>query len=560
MYAPDPVKASGKVFTVAGPAVLFITNQLSQPKRKMWRKEDVELLMGARLLAFLLLVPVIYAESPGVTSCEACHKDSTCRVSPDPGGAVELATFICSCRDGYAGDGLSCHSRAACDSGPPCCRPGHQWSSERGCVDVDECSLPGEPCSPPHTCENTPGSYHCLVPASGGRSDSFSVGFYCGGQQCPWGEDCLSIGNTFRCLDPCKHYTVLDDAWRATNNTDNVNTIVCGTCGQDETCVSEDKITWRCEKQELTPELVCGRSLLQVGFLRAQLEASGLNVTSAHMADSNCTGHLEKDGKVWFPVERKEGSCGTQLETNGTHAVYSNSVILEGTLLRDVTFSSRVAFPFSCAYPLDLKTSLDLAIRPIKITVEVEVSGTGSRAKATMSLYRNNNYTDPYSMGEVTLPLGSTLYVGVFVEEVESDRFVVVMEDCHATPTADPEAPVRFYLIQNTCPSDSSLVTVEESGESLEGRFSTLLFRFVSDYDSVFLHCSLRVCDQREDSCSQSCPGGKSRSMSHSRPLTIGPIYRDPKFTDQKSSASTGTAASWILNSLLVPISVFYLL
>ncbi|KAG9355590.1 hypothetical protein JZ751_000428 [Albula glossodonta] len=636
----------------------------------MWKKEDLGLVVEA--VAFILLMPLIFAESPGsaVTSCEVCHQDSACHVSPASEGVAEPPTFTCSCGDGFVGDGLTCYNRTTCDSDLLCCQSGFRWLSEHGCMDVDECSLPGETCRPPLSCENTPGSFQCLLPASGGHSDSRSIVNHCGGQECPLGQDCLSNDNVSRCSDPCQHYTILNEAWRSTSFTygsygspsdpakcdrgygwqgwyrlylggesvqmpeicvdmhmcgthaplwlpeghpsledgvvsrrvcahwesdcchwtfnsinvkacpgnyfvymftdptncysaycADVNTTVCGTCGPDETCVSEDNITWRCEKQEGVPlitELVCGMDLLQVGFLRADLEASGLNVSSAHMADSSCKGHLEKNGTVWFQVKRREGSCGTELKTNGTHAVYSNSVILEEVLLGDVTFTSSVSFPFSCSYPLDLKTSLDLAIRPIQTTEEVEVAGTGSRAKATMSLYRNNNYTDPYSMGAVILPLGAALYVGVFVEEAESERFVVVMEDCHATPTADPEDAVHFFLIQNKCPSDPHLVTVYESGESLQARFSALLFRFVGDYDSVFLHCSLIVCDQREASCSQSCPAGKSRSASHNRPLTIGPISKGQKSADQMSS-STRAAASWILNSLLVLASIIYL-
>ncbi|KAJ8366621.1 hypothetical protein AAFF_G00348380 [Aldrovandia affinis] len=69
-----------------------------------------------------------------------------------------------------------------------------------------------------------------------------------------------------------------------------VNTAVCGTCREDETCVSEDKVNWRCERRERPifpdPELVCGRSILQVGLDRAVLEAGGLDVSSAHLADS----------------------------------------------------------------------------------------------------------------------------------------------------------------------------------------------------------------------------------------------------------------------------------
>ncbi|KAJ8366619.1 hypothetical protein AAFF_G00348360, partial [Aldrovandia affinis] len=111
------------------------------------------------------------------------------------------------------------------------------------------------------------------------------------------------------------------------------------------------------------PELVCGRIFLQVGLDRAVLEAGGLDVSSAHLADSRCTEHQENNGTVWFHVEHREGSCGTQLRTNATHATYSNTLFVYPVTHGNRSFNTLKSFPFSCSYPLDSQTSLDVAIR-----------------------------------------------------------------------------------------------------------------------------------------------------------------------------------------------------
>ncbi|XP_036398496.1 uromodulin-like [Megalops cyprinoides] len=657
-----------------------------------------------------------------VTSCEACHKDATCRTSPGV-----PATRTCSCGDGFVGDGLTCYNRTACSGDPLCCRSGYRWSTERGCTDVDECALPGGACAPSLVCENTPGSYDCLLPHDGSQSnqqsgasseprpDSHSLLFGCGDVVCPAGEDCVSVDGTPRCLDPCQHYSILNHPWRATDFTANhsvpvcdsrddwhgwyrlylgessvqmpdrcierhrcgtdaplwlktphpavqdgivkrrvcgsweqgccqfesnpihvkacpgnyfvyklvstsacrlgycadVNTAVCGTCREDETCVRQDKITWRCERQVVsvdgqirlsngnnycsgrveifhngqwgtvcddiwdmnnaavvcrqmgcgravsahssahfgpgsgpiwldnvqctgsesaltqcthlgfgthncghgedagvicsepspvpTLQLVCGRSFLQAGLLRNPLGVLGLNASSAHLADFRCSAQ-ENSSAVWFQVERREGSCGTQLRTNGTHAVYSNSLFVYPVTEE---FSHPVSFPFSCVYPLDVNASLGVAIKPFLNMEEVGVVGMGPRARATMSLYRNANYTDPYTTGAVVLPLGSALHVGVSVEEADVDRFAVILEDCYATPSTDPQDPVQHFLIQSRCPSNPRLVTIEESRPPLQRRFSALLFLFMGDYENFYLHCSLSLCDDTEATCSQ---------------------------------------------------------
>ncbi|XP_046900801.1 pancreatic secretory granule membrane major glycoprotein GP2-like [Hypomesus transpacificus] len=68
---------------------------------------------------------------------------------------------------------------------------------------------------------------------------------------------------------------------------------------------------------------------------------------------------------------------------------------------------------------------------------------------------------------------------------------------------------------------------MEESGLSLQARFSALLFMFQGDYRDVYLHCSLNLCDQRNSSCSPMCSGRSVRSVDELvplKPVTIGPI------------------------------------
>uniref|UniRef100_A0A3B4TQU0 ZP domain-containing protein n=1 Tax=Seriola dumerili TaxID=41447 RepID=A0A3B4TQU0_SERDU len=49
----------------------------------------------------------------------------------------------------------------------------------------------------------------------------------CGNTQCPFGQDCLQLDGTARCIDPCQHYTPLQDAWRATDFKANPESVAC---------------------------------------------------------------------------------------------------------------------------------------------------------------------------------------------------------------------------------------------------------------------------------------------------------------------------------------------
>ncbi|XP_067115871.1 uromodulin-like [Osmerus mordax] len=266
----------------------------------------------------------------------------------------------------------------------------------------------------------------------------------------------------------------------------------------------------------------CFCSYLEVGLLKSQLLAERLDSSSAHLADPRCTSQ-EINGTLWFQMERWEGSCGNVLTTNGSHAFYSNSLFVYSV---SETALQTFKIPFFCCYPLETDASLDVAIKPY-LDVEGAVKDEGAKARASMSLFRDANYTAPYPVGPVTLPLGSILHVGVSVEETDAEAFVVVLEDCYATHSSDPYDLLKYFLIQHKCPADRHQVTVEESGLSLQARFSALLFLFQGDYRDIYLHCSLNLCDQRNSSCSPMCLGRSVRSVDKLvplKPVTIGPI------------------------------------
>lgn len=75
--------------------------------------------------------------------------------------------------------------------------------------------------------------------------------------------------------------------------------------------------------------------------------------------------------------------------------------------------------------------------------------GFGPSAHASMLLFHDANFTSSYPPGPVTLPVGTPLYVGLNLQDVEAAHFNVVVEDCYITDTAAANSTERYYLIQN---------------------------------------------------------------------------------------------------------------
>ncbi|XP_060906299.1 deleted in malignant brain tumors 1 protein-like isoform X2 [Labrus mixtus] len=293
-------------------------------------------------------------------------------------------------------------------------------------------------------------------------------------------------------------------------------------------CTHIDDASVVCEDSALHDyQLICSPDKLQMGLDLADL-TSGLNPYSGNLASLNCSWARVQNNMVWYEVDAGEGACGNTLTTNRTHAIYSNSLSVYPVI--NGSFNLPVSIPFSCAYPLETDTSLNVAIRPfLPSSWDISGSGSGAEPCAAMSLFRNAAFTETFPAGGVNLPLGSPLYVGVSVTEREL-RFVVVLEECYASHSSDPHYYQRYSLIQNKCPTDARQVSVIESGMSLRARFSALLFLLEDDYRAIYLHCNISLCDRERFHCVPSCRRRKYRSVSSSVAMdrvTIGPIAWD---------------------------------
>ncbi|KAF3844040.1 hypothetical protein F7725_016088 [Dissostichus mawsoni] len=212
-------------------------------------------------------------------------------------------------------------------------------------------------------------------------------------------------------------------------------------------------------------QLICGRETLQVGLDVDSLTSSGLNPLSGNLATLNCSQFTVRDNVVWYEVETRAGVCGNTLKTNSTHAIYSNSLFIYPK--SNSSFVHPLSVPFTC-------------------TLKGAITGSGSRAKASMSLFHDSSFSEKYPAGLVTLPVGSPL-----------------------------------------CPADRRQVSVVESGASLRARFSSLFFLLQHEYRDLYLHCSLSLCDRRTSSCVPPCTHRNYRSVSNSEHLetiTVGPI------------------------------------
>uniref|UniRef100_P07911-4 Isoform 4 of Uromodulin n=1 Tax=Homo sapiens TaxID=9606 RepID=P07911-4 len=331
----------------------------------------------------------------------------------------------------------------------------------------------------------------------------------------------------------------------------------CEECSIDEDCKSNNG-RWHCQcKQDfnitdislLEHRLECGANDMKVSLGKCQLKSLGFDKVFMYLSDSRCSGFNDRDNRDWVSVvtPARDGPCGTVLTRNETHATYSNTLYLaDEIIIRDLN----IKINFACSYPLDMKVSLKTALQPMVSALNIRVGGTGMFT-VRMALFQTPSYTQPYQGSSVTLSTEAFLYVGTMLDGGDLSRFALLMTNCYATPSSNATDPLKYFIIQDRCPhTRDSTIQVVENGESSQGRFSVQMFRFAGNYDLVYLHCEVYLCDTMNEKCKPTCSGTRFRSGSvidQSRVLNLGPITRKGvQATVSRAFSSLGLLKVWL--------------
>ncbi|CAH2307097.1 uromodulin [Pelobates cultripes] len=499
--------------------------------------------------------------------------------------------YSCTCRLGYYGDGFACEfdecTTNVCGEGKECIKHHESYKCSDLCFNYTVLDEPWRSASSSvgSKCDIDKFGWHRFTGSGGIRMPEFCVPQERCGTSAPlwlngthplpsegivnytacahWNGDCC-FWSSFVQIKACPGgyhvYNLKGTPYCSLAYcTDSSSTIDTCKCADDEECVLTNG-TYSCycrNRHEILEKLSCVQNFKLVKRRRF----SGSEEEMIHREDIwfrglrhvNCGGF--KDGNntglisVLSPLG--DGKCGTQLHNNGTHAIYSNTLYMLLETDQIIIRTHDVQINFSCAYPLNIKLSLEPSLRPILSSANIYIGGTG-QFKAEMALYHDHNYLLPYTGTEVTLSTSSTLYVEVRLQGAGTSQYALVMKNCYATPTRNDDDPVKYHIIKERCPNrQDTTIKVQENGVSTRGRFSVQMFKFVGNYDLVYLHCEINICDTRRRSCKPSCSGVRSRMAVNDDGnvvLDLGPIRR------------SGAYSSWPLVTSLIlcwlPVSV----
>ncbi|KAF7242289.1 IgGFc-binding protein [Varanus komodoensis] len=320
-------------------------------------------------------------------------------------------------------------------------------------------------------------------------------------------------------------------------------------CGDNEWC-GEKQGEWGCfchrgygptKKADYDYQLTCSGSNSRVSLSRCLLFTDGFPAEGLHLTDPTCSSTLVGDRLVFY-FDSIQKACGTTVEVNATHAIYSNVVQgrIENTYGGVISRDRILFLRFSCAYPLNINLSMASAIQPIQDIINATlISGHGTH-HTIMTLYRDPQYSKPFAQSPILLTINHRAYVAISNLGADPTHFVTTLSSCWATPDRDPSSSIRWDLITNQCPNpQDDTVVIEEDGESLISRFSFNIFMFTPDKEEVYLHCRVRLCSFSTAQCTVNCDSPGPVIAGRKPPsdiISAGPFLRYDASLDQGRS------------------------
>ncbi|KAG9338040.1 hypothetical protein JZ751_027204 [Albula glossodonta] len=114
----------------------------------------------------------------------------------------------------------------------------------------------------------------------------------------------------------------------------------------------------------------------------------------------------------------------------------------------------------------------------------------------------------------VEVPLKEMIYM-----EIESSssipNTVLFVESCRATPIDDPNYHLYYRIIENGCTIDDTVVVYAANGP--EYKIGMEAFKFIGNYEEVFISCSVVLCKAGDPStrCAQGCSNSTAAPAVH---------------------------------------------
>ncbi|KAK2869746.1 hypothetical protein Q8A67_024138 [Cirrhinus molitorella] len=243
----------------------------------------------------------------------------------------------------------------------------------------------------------------------------------------------------------------------------------------------------------------CTKDTMSVSIERANI----LRILGDHLrVNNNASCTVSSNSTHLFTTFSLNG-CGTQIEETDEHLIFKNTIVAFENPNDVVTRKDDFEIEVMCKY--QKKSSITTKFDAHRPAVNFTEKGFGSFSYQ-LEFYQSDSFENMQNPSSYPLEynVGETIYMEIasvnIVQNIE-----VFLESCVAAPNDDPNYPISYPIITDGCVVDET-VHIQTSHES-NVKFSIEAFKFIGQYDQVFITCSIILCQANNPNtrCAKGC-------------------------------------------------------
>ncbi|KAK9953614.1 hypothetical protein ABG768_017596 [Culter alburnus] len=297
--------------------------------------------------------------------------------------------------------------------------------------------------------------------------------------------------------------------------------------------------------------VTCSRDTMSVSIERATIAG----IHGDHLRLNNNASCLVYSNSTHVFTTFSLNGCGTQIEETEEHLLFKNTIVTFDNPNLIITRKNEIEIEVMCKY--QKKSSVTTMFDAHRPAVNFTERGFGSFSYQ-FEFYQSINFINMRSPNTYPLDydVGQTIYMEIAPVNVVQNT-EVFLESCVATPYDNPNYPISYPIITNGCAVDETVNIYTSHDPSV--KFSMEAFKFIGQYDQVFISCSIIICQANNPNtrCAQGCTNGTVVAPSSHVHKREAAIQTGSHFISQgplrlKRSASLTEAISPSLNLNLV--------
>uniref|UniRef100_A0A6J0SDQ3 Scavenger receptor cysteine-rich domain-containing protein DMBT1 n=1 Tax=Pogona vitticeps TaxID=103695 RepID=A0A6J0SDQ3_9SAUR len=266
----------------------------------------------------------------------------------------------------------------------------------------------------------------------------------------------------------------------------------------------------------------CSGEYMVARISRAYIQSLGYKESDLYLnsSDPTCASQISQ-AYVIFNIPFS--GCGTvRQQMNNNTITYSNII---RTLVSDYIITRKRNFQLHVMCEMNENTVVETAFLA-QDAVDI-VERQYGHYNVTLAFYQSPSFISQVYGSPYFVALNQNLYVQATLHSSDSN-LVLSVDTCVSSPYADNFTDLTYDLIRDGCTQDSTYRSLH-SPRNNEARFQFNSFKFLNQYNEVYLQCKLVVCraDDLSSRCYQECLTRRKRDVGEPQEkveVVVGPI------------------------------------